>query len=263
MVQSIVPPSTHSQPATSPRMVRGGRNTYGHAIGILMLETYFPRIPGDIGNATSFEFPVLYKVVTGASPGRLLFERDPSLLEPFVEAARELERAGVRAITTSCGFLALFHRQMADAVSVPVFSSALIQVPMVYQMLRSGERVGILTANRSALTEEHFRGVGWSSDEIPVHITGLEDRELFANSHHHPERHPEVDFEVIEAEVLAGARRLVEEAPDVGAIVLECTNLPQHAAAIQRATGRPVFDIVTLTKMVYRCVVQRDYDGYQ
>lgn len=255
--------TTYDQSQAASRLVRAGYNTYGQAIGILMLETSFPRIPGDIGNATSFDFPVQYRVVSGAVPGRLIFERDPALLAPFVEAARELERAGVRAITTSCGFLALFHRQMADAVAVPVFTSALIQVPMVSRMLRSDQRVGILTANRSALTEEHFRGVGWSSDEIPVHVTGLEDQYLFPDSHHHPERHPEVDFAVIEAEVLAGARRLVEEAPDVGAIVLECTNLPQHAAAIQRATGRPVFDIVTLTKMVHRCVVQRDYVGYQ
>lgn len=263
MVQSISPPTAAEQPDPESRVVRGGYNTYGHAVGILMLETYFPRIPGDIGNATSFEFPVLYRVVTGALPNRLIFDRDPALLQPFVDAARDLERAGVRAITTSCGFLALFHRQMAEAVSVPVFSSALIQVPMVHQMLRSDQRVGILTANRSALTEDHFRGVGWSSEQIPVHVTGLEDSVLFPDSHHHPERHPEVDFAVIEAEVLAGARRLVEEAPDVGAIVLECTNLPQHAAAIQRATGRPVFDIVTLTKMVYRAVAQRDYDGHQ
>src|SRR5919202_5926643 len=159
--------------------VRGGYNTYGQAVGILMLETSFPRIPGDIGNATTFDFPVLYRPVSGAAPKRLIFERDPGLLQPFVEAARELERAGVRAITTSCGFLALFQRQMAEAVSVPVFSSALIQVPMVYQMLRSDQRVGILTANRSALTEDHFRGVGWSSDRIPVHVTGLENTKLF------------------------------------------------------------------------------------
>ncbi len=243
--------------------LRGGYNTYGQAIGILMLDTAFPRPPGDIGNATTFEFPVLYRTVPGASPGRLVLERDPGLLAPFVEAARALERAGVRAISTSCGFLALFQRQLAESVSIPVFSSALIQVPMVYQMLARDRRVGILTANRAALTEQHFRGVGWSSDEVPIHVIGLEQGELFGPSHHRPELHPEVDFDRIEAEVLRGARRLLDEAPDVGAIVLECTNLPPHAAAIQRATGRPVFDIVTLIRMVHSCVVQREYVGYQ
>lgn len=244
-------------------IVSGGYTTYGQAIGILMLDTGFPRIPGDIGNATTFDFPVLYHVVRGASPTRLIVERDPGLLEPFVEAARLVERAGVKAITTSCGFLALFQRQLAESVAVPVFSSSLIQVPMVHRMLKSDQRVGILTANKPGLTEAHFNGVGWSSEEIPVHVAGLETGRLFGPTHHHPERHPTVDFDEIEAEVLLGATRLVDEAPDVGAIVLECTNLPQHSAAIQRVTKRPVFDIVTLTKMVYHCVAQREYSGHQ
>jgi len=243
--------------------VRGGYNTYGQAIGILMLETAFPRVPGDIGNATTFPFPVLYHTVPGATPNRVADRADPTLIEPFIAGARQLERAGVKAITTSCGFLAIFQQEVAASVSVPVFCSALIQVPMVRRMLKPDQRVGILTANASALTEAHFRGVGWSSDEIPIAVAGLEQEPLFRDSHHHPERHPEVDYEVIEAEVLRGARRLVEASPDIGAIVFECTNLPPHSAAVQRATGRPVFDIVTLTQMVYACIQQRDYEGHQ
>src|SRR4051794_18491291 len=137
-----------------------------------MLDTSFPRIPGDIGNATSFDFPVRYQVVKGASPDRLVLERDPSLLNPFIAGARDLERAGVRAITTSCGFLALFHRELADSVRVPVFSSALLQVPLVHAMLRRDQRVGILTAHSGALTEQHFVGVGWSSEKIPIKVVG-------------------------------------------------------------------------------------------
>ena len=184
------------------------------------------------------------------------------LLSPFIAAARDLERAGVSAITTSCGFLALFHRELADAVQVPVFSSALLQVPLAQAMLRRDQRVGILTAHSGALTEQHFLGVGWSSKEIPVKVVGLEDEPLFVPHKHHPENFQDIDFDQIEAEVLRGAQRLVGEAPDVGAIVLECTNLPPHAAAIQRRTS-PVFDIVTLTRMVHSTVIQREYAGYQ
>ena len=32
----------------------GGYTTYGQPIGILMLDTRFPRIPGDIGNAKTY-----------------------------------------------------------------------------------------------------------------------------------------------------------------------------------------------------------------
>ena len=86
-----------------------------------MLDTVFPRIPGDIGNAATFSFPVRYKVVKGASPQRVVKEADTRLLEPFIEAARSLEKEGVKAIGTSCGFLAIFQRELADAVDIPVF----------------------------------------------------------------------------------------------------------------------------------------------
>src|SRR5690242_5868536 len=105
--------------------VEGGRPLYGFSVGILMLEAQFPRIPGDLGNATTFPYPVLYHVVRGASPQRVVLEGDSTLLEPFMEGARALERGGVRAITTNCGFLAMFQRELAAAVRVPVFTSSL------------------------------------------------------------------------------------------------------------------------------------------
>src|SRR5215216_3062485 len=111
--------------------LRGGRTVYGQALGILMLDTRFPRPPGDVGHAATWPFPVCYRIVQGAQPHRIMGETpDPALLAPFVEAARELEAAGVRAITTSCGFLAAFQRELAAAVSVPVLTSALLQVPL-------------------------------------------------------------------------------------------------------------------------------------
>lgn len=46
----------------NPNIARGNSNIYGFPIGmILMLDTAFPRIPGDIGNALTWDFPVLYK----------------------------------------------------------------------------------------------------------------------------------------------------------------------------------------------------------
>jgi len=110
---------------------KDGHHSYGQPVGILMLDTLFPRIPGEIGHAATFPFPVIHKVVHGASPKRVVLEGDPSLVEPFVTAARELEEMGVRAITTSCGFLALFHRQIAETIRVPFIASSLMQVPLV------------------------------------------------------------------------------------------------------------------------------------
>src|SRR6266545_5925425 len=153
--------------------VRGGQNIYGYSVGILMLDTKFPRIPGDMGHAATFDFPVLYHRVRGASPDRVVRHGHRELLPAFIDGARALEREGVRAVTTNCGFLAKFQPELAASVSIPVFTSSLMLVPMVHRMLPAGRSVGILTVNASALHAEHMAGAGIAPD-VPVVVAGLE-----------------------------------------------------------------------------------------
>ncbi len=239
--------------------VEGGRPLYGYSIGILMLEAHFPRLPGDLGNATTFPYPVLYHVVRGASPERVVVEGDPALLEPFIQGAQALEQMGVRAITTNCGFLAQFQRELAAAVRVPVFTSSLLLVPLVAQMLGPDRRVGILTVHGPALGERHWRGLGWSPETLPVAIRGLEryptfTRALLGNQ-------PRFSVSAMEADMIAAARDLLAEHPDVGALVFECTNMAPYAHAVQAAVGLPVFDIQTLVDHVYLALHRRPYAG--
>jgi Asp/Glu/hydantoin racemase len=236
--------------------VRGGRNLYGYPIGILMLDTVFPRLPGDIGNATTFPFPVLYHRVRNASPKRVVREGDPALLEGFVEGARALEAGGVLAITTSCGFLAMFQRQLAEAVRVPVFTSALTMVPLVSRMLGPDRAVGIMTVDSTALGPRHLHAAG-ISEEISIVIAGMEKGHAFTSVLLDNEM--EIDVEAARREHVEVARDLVERHPEVGAIVLECTNMPPYAAAIREAAGRPVFDITGLVRMVYSALVPSVY----
>jgi Asp/Glu/hydantoin racemase len=236
--------------------VRGGRNLYGLPIGILMLDTVFPRIPGDIGHAATFPFPVLYHRVRGASPVRVVREADPALLDGFLEGARALEAEGVLAITTGCGFLSMFQRQLAAAVRVPVFTSALMLVPMVARMLAPGRTVGILTVDSGSLTPRHLAEAGIGGD-VPVVIAGLEGGRAFTRVL--LENGLELDVEAARREHVEAARDLLGRHPEVGAIVLECTNMPPYAAAIREATGRPVFDITTLIRMVYDALAPPRY----
>jgi Asp/Glu/hydantoin racemase len=232
-------------------IVKGGRTNYGEAIGILMLDTKFPRIPGDIGNALTFDFPVKYKKVKGATSQRVVREADPSLIAPFIEAARELEEEGVSAITTSCGFLAIFHDYLADAVSIPVFTSSLLQVPIVFRMLKKGQKVGIMTASKPHLTELHFKGAGIK--DIPLVIYGMEEQEEFPAVF--LDQKETLDIEKAESEMVQVATKMVSENPDVGAIVFECTNMPPFRKAVQQAVNLPVFDIVTLMNYVHDSVI--------
>ena len=136
------------------------RPIYGARLGILMLEARFPRIPGDMGHAGTWPFPVLYKVVKDASPQRVVAERAEGLLPSFVEAAKELEALGADGITTNCGFLSLYQKELAAAVTVPVATSSLMQVPMIQSTLPAGKRVGVITVSAAGLTRDHLVAIG-------------------------------------------------------------------------------------------------------
>src|SRR6266446_10925957 len=140
--------------------VGGGFNQYGFPVGILMLETRFPRIPGDMGNATTLPFPVLYKVVPGATPDRVVRHKSAGLTNAFLDAAAELVQLGADGITTTCGFLSLYQRELAAHVRVPVAASSLMQIPLVERILPPGKRVGVLTVSLASLTPEHLISAG-------------------------------------------------------------------------------------------------------
>lgn len=238
-------------------IVKGGRTVYGQDIGILMLDTTCPRPPGDVGNALTWPFPVLYKVVRGADTSRIMgSEPDPALLAPFIEGARELEARGVRAITTSCGFLSVFHREMQASVGIPVLTSALLQVPLAARLVGPGRKVGILT-ERPHLTDRHFIGMGWAPGEVDTVVTSMPEDAVFPQVY--IDQSLIADPEVLEMELVTLARRQVEEHPDVGAIVLECTNFVPWGNAMRQATGLPIFDLYSLVTSTHRSLLGEEF----
>ena len=228
--------------------VRGGFNQFGFTVGILMLDTRFPRIPGDMGNAATFPFPVRYHRVAGAHPDLVVRRGAQGLLPAFIDGAQQLEREGVGAITTNCGFLVKYQHQLAAAVRVPVFTSSLLLVPLVHRMLAPGRSVGLMTVNSGGLMAEHLMGAG-IGPEIPLVVAGMEGEKEFTRVLLDDEL--ELDVDAAREEHVRVARRLVGDHPDIGAIVLECTNMPPYAADVQRVTGLPVFDIVSLVTMAH------------
>jgi hypothetical protein len=211
-------------------------------IGILMLETTFPRIKGDIGNPDTFSFPVLYQTVHGATPQKIVMDADTGLIKDFTDAGLALASRGVKAIATSCGFLSLFHRQLVDALPVPVFTSSLLQVHLARLVIRSDQKIGILTARRQSLTDAHLAGVG--VDNYPLAIIGMEDAKEFSAVFIGGK--PTLDESKCRQEMQSAADHLMLAHPDVGAIVLECTNMPPYADTVRQVTGLPVFDAVTM-----------------
>ena len=228
-------------------IARGGKAVYGAPLGILMLEARFARIPGDMGNAATWPFPVLYKVVRGASPERVVKDGARGLLPDFVAAARDLVEQGAEAITTNCGFLSLFQAELAAAVAVTVATSSLMQVPWVQAMLPPGRRVGIVTVSASALTPAHLTAAGVAPD---TPVAGTENGTEFYRVLIKAEK-DDLDVALAERDILDAGRALVLGHPEVGAIVLECTNMPPYAAALQEEVGLPVYDIYSMVSWFY------------
>ncbi len=224
-------------------IAHGGKSIYGAAVGILMLDARFPRITGDMGNALTWPFPVLYKIVRGASPDLIVRRGADGMLGPFIDAARDLVADGVDGIATNCGFLSLFQEELTEALDVPVVTSSLMQVEMVNRVLPKGKRAGILTISASTLTDKHLTcanvpsgtpiGSTEGGQEFTRVILGNEQKLDIARA-----RQDNVDAAI----ALKNANR------DLGAFVLECTNMCPYARDIQMETGLPTFSMVDLVK---------------
>lgn len=244
-----------SLPQAQARIARGGKSIYGAALGVLMLEARFPRIPGDMGNATTWPFPVLFRVVRGASPERVVLDGARGLLDAFVDAARDLVDLGAEGIATNCGFLSLFQRELAAAVRVPVATSALMQVPLVQATLPPGKRVGLVTVSAGSLTPAHLDAAMVPRD-IPV--VGTEGGREFFRVLIRAEQQ-DMDVDLAAADILDAGRTLLHRHPEVGAIVLECTNMPPYAKHLHEALGVPVFDIYSLITWFHAGLRPRDF----
>lgn len=216
-------------------------------IGILKMDAAIRRIPGDGGNPASYPFPVLVETVRGATLERLIRERDPGLVAPFVEAGLRLVRQGVQALGTTCGFMILFQRELARALPVPVYTSSLLQLPLIERALGERGRIGVITADASNLGEEHIRIAGGTPGRLV--ISGLEDAPCFREAVFSGSGR--IDPEGVRREVVERSRELCAAEPEIRAILFECANLPPYAAAVREATGRPVYDVLTLLCWVH------------
>jgi Asp/Glu/hydantoin racemase len=247
-------------------IVTGGKPYYGEAIGILMFDNRrYPMIPGDVGNACSYDYPVRMKVVPGLDgvPYPPIREDDGSLTpdaQKCVAAAQEMEADGVRAIVMCCGFFTVIQDVLTDAVNIPVFTSPLMMIPQILRMLRKDRVICVITASKEALSRPFLEAAG-VADSPRVVVAGLEGSKEFCATHMGgTEIHMNVD--ALRADVVSVAETATKENPNVGAFLMECTTLPSFSVDVQKATGLPVFDYIGYINMIYQSVAQRPYCGH-
>ena len=238
--------------------------SYGQAVGLLLLDARAPLIPGDVGNASTYSYPVVYSLVQGLTTACCL-AGEPGFEELVVEHAIELEKQGVRGISSDCGFMLQYQRAVADAVNIPVALSSLLQLPFIARTVDPARTIGIITADSTSLTPELIEryGVGVKN---PIAIYGMQDEAEFdaaimqAGAQGSPSG--TLDSDKINAETVKVARKLMSEHPDTGAILLECSVLPPYAKAVQDAVGLPVYDFIDVIDYMQSGTHQQAYHGY-
>jgi hypothetical protein len=227
-------------------------------IGILQSNSHIAMPPGDVGNAGTFKYPVLYRMVGELTGERLIVRADPTLAGPLIREARALEAMGVSAITGDCGHLIQFQREVAAAVNIPVFLSSWLQVPFIARLIPPRRSIGVLMANSRYLRRDFLKIAG-IDESIPMVVAGMEGQPAFRDAV--IEESGGIDAPKVQQEVVGVAARLKQEHPEVGAIFLECSDMPPYAAAIQAALHLPVFDFVTMIDFIYAALTRDRFES--
>lgn len=237
-----------------------GQVVAGNAIGIIVLGVWYPLVSGNVANATTFSFPVHYKLIEGGFSDKILSpEPVLALSEQTIAAGRELEQQGCRAIVGACGYFANYQPEVAAALNVPCFLSSLMQIPMISRSLKPGQKVGIICADGDALAPAPALENCGVNDRSTVVIAGAQGLPQMQNINQDTGHLNNAKFE---QELVDFSKQTVNENPDIGAILLECSDMPPYARAIQEAVRLPVFDFTTMINWVYDAVVRRPFAGF-
>ncbi|MEH6946983.1 aspartate/glutamate racemase family protein [Bacillus sp. JJ634] len=235
-----------------------GQYISGYSVGILYLdECWYPVLPGNVANLSTYTFPVRLKKVPNCTTSRLL-DGDERLLESIIEAAKELEAEGARAISAACGFFGNFQDKVADAVDIPVYLSSVVQVPWIKTGLKSNQKIGILTAYANGMKENLFKSCGIFDPSVCV----IKDLSKLPEFSAIIENRGTFDNEKVRNEVVTATINLVNDNPDIAAILLECSDLPPYAADIQRHVKLPTYDFITLINWIHHATSQKPYHGF-
>lgn len=239
-----------------------GRFIYGATVGIVQIRARIPMLPGDIGNPTTFKFPVLYENLGDIDPFWVLSEKPhPEVLKRTIIASRRLEMQGVRSIIGNCGFFANYQPEVSKAITVPFFNGSLMQVPMALTAVGANKKVGVLTASAKLLIPSPaLKNSGVSEEDMNrVVIYGNENGKEMNKITGEKGRFSPAK---LEKELVNLAKKMVKKHPDVSVIILECTEFPPYAAAIQRAVRRSVWDFTTMANFMHAGAMRTPFTGW-
>ncbi len=231
----------------------------GYTVGIMLLDVHYPLMPGNVVNANTYNFPVRHAWVKGANQQRM-HSGDDTLLPELIATAKQLEIEGCRAICGACGYFGHFQKRVAEQMDIPVYLSSVVQVPWIRAGLKKEQKIGVLCADGHNLTVDLFEQCGASKEDFDACVVKsageLPEFSAFM------ERRGNFDNAIVRQELIGLAKEIVTENDDIGAFLLECSDMPPYAADIQAAVNLPVFDFITLINFIHSAVAQKPYYGF-
>ncbi|MDA8889161.1 aspartate/glutamate racemase family protein [Hellea sp.] len=230
---------------------------FGEAVGLMVFRPWYPAISaaGHANNMQTYDFPV-----------RLAFVDDPFdpvgyvesssenggwNIKSWITAARQLEEDGVRAIVSGCGLAGSIHSKLQASLEIPLYSATLQFVNHFADQIGRDKRVGILTIGENFLNARNqalFAECGVDKN-VKIACAGMYNSEYKNDFMKYLMETGNV--EVATSDVVNTVMAMIEKYPDIGGIVVECTDLPPFSQAIREATGLPVFDPVDMVKQVH------------
>jgi len=232
-----------------------GSSLGGAAVGIIVVDAHYAMVPGNVANAASYPFPVIFKVLEGV-PFERIAANDPEVMGPLTDGANELILRGARMIFGACGSFAYYQKRLAAAVEVPVYLTVMLQVPWILTGLKPDQKVAIIAAKKEVVTDFVFDQIDLPDRSRVVLDDAWECPEFQAMLS--PEGY---NPRVLGEQLADKARSIVDAHPECGAILLQCSDMPPFAHLIQRATGLPVFDGLSLIQWGWSAAVRRPCKG--
>lgn len=207
--------------------------------GLIQLESLI----GNSTNPASYPFAVEFRKIKGANIHTVLENPSPIVLKEMITQSKQLISEGIELITTSCGFNAIFQKELSDELDVPVFTSSLVLVPMIQLVTPEDGKIGIITAKQDALSEKHFLSVGIVNNSNLI-ILGLEKKREWSKIFSSPDE--KIDLKKITQEILNVAIHAKITNPEISSFVLECTDLPPFSSLIRENIHIPVYDYLSM-----------------
>lgn len=225
--------------------ILSGYPFYGQYIGVLVFSTMTPRIPGDAGHAETFSYPVKFEVVKGGFSD--LIKGSPEIKQSILQGCQNLKNSGIRGIIGDCGMMSLYQDCIGAEIGLPFIGSSLCLLPSVWQMIGRRGTIGILTGHSEMLGKRHLYASG-ATDDIKLCIQGLQDE-----PHFHEiviQGGSDLNIAQMNLDVLNAAKKLKQRAPDLRAVIIECSNLATYARYISDELEVPVFDIISAANLL-------------